>query len=68
MPYTTPRCGIVRVFHSNRRAEPSAHTSRLSNPMTSLPVATAENAPIALFRSSGWTNSIIGRDSSSSRE
>ena len=66
--FISTKCGIVRVFHSNRRHEPSAQTRRLSNPTTSSPVATAAKASFARCKSSGWTKSMIGRVMSSSRE
>ena len=49
LPYTKPRCGMLRAFYSNRRTDPSAQTRRFSNRTRSWP---------AVSRASAWMHEV----------
>ena len=63
-PNTRPRSGIVRVFHSSHRTEPSAHTTRDSKPTRSRPSASCASAAVDGCTSSGWVISKTDRERS----
>src|SRR4051812_17908271 len=63
-----PSPGTGRLLHSSQSVEPSARTLRFSNRTISRPLVSCSNASRDRGRSSGWTNSRNGRESSSSLE